>query len=276
MTRKTNVSLLFGAALGCLLLVVLYGALTSQSQEIFDPSGNTTSPTFSGQVKGADGSGTIPSYTFTNDTDLGWYRIGSDNLGFAAGGGLRWDFNTARLNLSSSYRLTWTGMGGLGASADGVHVLQNNAGTDYTRLQFGGTTSSFPGLERSGTTLKARLADGSGEGAFQADRFLAGRQQVTVADNTVGASAAAFTLTPTADFIEITCNDPDGCTATVSESGASMGDVVRIVNITANVVNFADSGGVTELAGALAMGQWDSLSMLYLADRYVELARANN
>ncbi len=257
-------------------LLCLGVAFTTHAQEIFDPSGNTVSPTFSGQVKGGDGSATIPSYSFTADTDLGWYRIGNDNLGAAAGGGLRWDFNTARLNLSSSYRLTWSGMGGLGASADGVHVLQNQAGTDYTRLQFGGTTASFPAIQRSGVFLQARLADDSGDAHLQAGYVIETRQQVSVPDNAVGASPAAFTLTPSSGFIELTCLDPDGCTATVSETGAVMGATVRIVNISAPAVSFADTGGVTELAGAFSMGQYDTLSLLYLSDRYVELARSNN
>lgn len=46
--------------------------------------------------------------------------------------------------------------------ADGVIRLKNFAGTDFGLLQFGGTTSSFPALKRSGTELQARLADDSG------------------------------------------------------------------------------------------------------------------
>lgn len=266
----------WGITIGLMGVLLLGAALSIPAQEIFDPSGNTVSPTFSGQVKASDGSGTIPSYSFTADTDLGWYRIGNDNLGAASGGGLRWDYNTARLNLSSSYRLTWSGMGGLGASADGVHVLQNQAGTDYTRLQFGGTTASFPALQRSGVTLQARLADDSGDAHLQAGYVVQTRQQVSVPDNTIGASAAAFTLTPSTGFIEVTCLDPDGCTATVSETGAVMGATVRIVNVSTNTVTFADTGGVTELVGVFAMGQYDSLSMIYISDRYVELSRSNN
>jgi len=45
--------------------------------------------------------------------------------------------------------------------SDGVIGLYNNAETDFSRLQFGGTTSSFPSLKRSSATLQARLADDS-------------------------------------------------------------------------------------------------------------------
>jgi hypothetical protein len=50
---------------------------------------------------------------------------------------------------------------------DGNWRLTNNAGTDFDRLQFGGTTSSFPALKRSSTTLQARLADDSAYAPIQ-------------------------------------------------------------------------------------------------------------
>ena len=46
--------------------------------------------------------------------------------------------------------------------ADGVLMLQNAALTSFTRLQFGGTTSSFPALGRSGATIQVLTADGGG------------------------------------------------------------------------------------------------------------------
>jgi hypothetical protein len=52
----------------------------------------------------------------------------------------------------------------LQATGDGVLRLTNNGNTDFNRLQFGGTTSSFPALKRSGATLQVRLADDSAFG----------------------------------------------------------------------------------------------------------------
>ncbi len=49
----------------------------------------------------------------------------------------------------------------INSPSSGVLGLYNNAGSDFGRLQFGGTTSSFPALKRSSTTLQARLADDS-------------------------------------------------------------------------------------------------------------------
>jgi hypothetical protein len=49
----------------------------------------------------------------------------------------------------------------IGAPGVGIHTLMNNGGTDYNRLQLGGTTSAFPAIKRFTTGLQARLADDS-------------------------------------------------------------------------------------------------------------------
>ncbi len=54
-----------------------------------------------------------------------------------------------------------SGRSAITSASDGVLKLSNNAGSDFTRLQFGGTTSSFPALTRSGTLLQVKLADDS-------------------------------------------------------------------------------------------------------------------
>lgn len=53
------------------------------------------------------------------------------------------------------------------AASNGVFTLYNAAGTDFGRLQFGGTTSSFPALKRSSTDIQVRLADDSGYAGLQ-------------------------------------------------------------------------------------------------------------
>jgi len=49
----------------------------------------------------------------------------------------------------------------ISSPADGRFLLTDNAAGDFGRLQFGGTTSAFPSLKRSGTGLDVRLADDS-------------------------------------------------------------------------------------------------------------------
>jgi hypothetical protein len=47
------------------------------------------------------------------------------------------------------------------SNGSGIIQLQNTAENDFSRLQFGGTTSSFPSLKRNGTAIDVRLADDS-------------------------------------------------------------------------------------------------------------------
>jgi hypothetical protein len=95
--------------------------------------------------------------------------------------------------------------------------------------------------------------------------------------STGNASPATLTLNPNSSYVEITCNDPDTCDITMDEAvPVRQGNVVTIVNLTTNVVDFADTANVSELAGAFAAGQYDTITLIYLSDRWVELARSNN
>ena len=62
----------------------------------------------------------------------------------------------------------WSSRSQIQSPADGVIALYNAAATDFTRLQFGGTSASFPALKRVAAELDARLADDSGYAAVRA------------------------------------------------------------------------------------------------------------
>lgn len=79
----------------------------------------------------------------------------------------------------------------MSSPADGVSLLTNAAATGFTRLDFGGTTSSFPAFQISGTTLIAGLADGTAGGALQATAFLTQTNCSNAASPAVCAAAAA-------------------------------------------------------------------------------------
>lgn len=64
-----------------------------------------------------------------------------------------------RITLAGSY--IWNTGSQIKCSTDSIIVLLNSAGTDFNRLQFGGTTSSYPSIKRSSAILQARLADDS-------------------------------------------------------------------------------------------------------------------
>jgi hypothetical protein len=61
---------------------------------------------------------------------------------------------------SASSSIAWTARSRLQTPADGVFTLTNNGVTGFSRLNFGGTTSSFVALQSSGTTLTIGTCDG--------------------------------------------------------------------------------------------------------------------
>jgi len=71
---------------------------------------------------------------------------------------------------TDGYVYTKTGAIRLAANS-GKILLTNSSGADFSRLQFGGTTSSYPSLRRAGTNILARLADDSGYCAITAGSF---------------------------------------------------------------------------------------------------------
>ena len=71
-------------------------------------------------------------------------------------------------------------------SNTGVITLSNDAATDFNRLQFGGTTSSFPALKRSGAGIEVRLADDSGYSVMLAAAYYLGSNKSQITSPTDG------------------------------------------------------------------------------------------
>jgi hypothetical protein len=61
----------------------------------------------------------------------------------------------------------WSGRSLMASPSNGVITLTNNGATDFSRLQYGGTTPAFPSEKRSGTIIQARLADDSDWASYQ-------------------------------------------------------------------------------------------------------------
>ncbi len=76
--------------------------------------------------------------------------------------------STGTITTSAAGQFIWSGRSLMNSPSDGVIELSNNAVTDFSRLQFGGTTSSFPALKRNTTTLAVRLADDSADAPLSA------------------------------------------------------------------------------------------------------------
>lgn len=79
------------------------------------------------------------------------FIVGNDGSATAVG-----SFTTgAGSFMTFSGRTLWT------SPVDGEIMFQNAAQTGFTRMEFGGNTSSFPALTRSSTELQVKLADDS-------------------------------------------------------------------------------------------------------------------
>jgi hypothetical protein len=134
----------------------------------------------------------------------GWmvYRAGTTNhwaivngdITHRATGNFQWSGQSDASNFSGDWLR-------LSRSAGGCLLLSANTSTEH-RLQFGGTTSSFPALKRSSATLQVRLADDSAYSVLDAQLRAQG-----AAPATTGATGTAGDIRYDADYIYV-------CTAT--------------------------------------------------------------
>lgn len=99
--------------------------------------------------------------------------------------------------------------------SDGVFTLSNNAGTDFGRLQFGGTTSAFPALKRNGVGFDVVRADDTA-GSFIRVTGVAVASLPAAA--TAGAGARAYVTDATATLTA-------GIGAVVTGGGANQSPV---------------------------------------------------
>jgi hypothetical protein len=113
---------------------------------------------------------------------------------------------------------------------------------------------------------------------FIDDRLFLGVDSVSIADNGNGGTAATHTLNPDTGYVEITCNDAQGCDVTMDEAApVEEGQTVFIVNVGSNTVNFANSAGVQHVSvNPVPLGQYDTISFLYIGDRWVQSSRSDN
>jgi hypothetical protein len=105
-----------------------------------------------GTEKGSGG-GTARNLHFQTDGSTRLYITTGGNIIIGNGDG----------TTQASSALVWQGNARINATntLTGVITLGNRDNDGFNRLQFGGTTSSFPALKRSSTVLQSRLADDS-------------------------------------------------------------------------------------------------------------------
>ena len=134
------------------------------------------------------------TYTSSTNYELGkleWasnvFRIGTEK-GSGGGTARALEFQTdgtTRATISANGQTTFSSgvrldsyldfstLGTIKYTAGGVLKVSNTAETDFNRLQFGGTTTSFPALKRNSAVLETKLADDSAYAQHAASVFQA-------------------------------------------------------------------------------------------------------
>lgn len=84
---------------------------------------------------------------------------GNERIKFDSAGGIQSEW-AITAGGSQGYRIS--GKIFIQGSSDGVMLLTNSGGDNFNRMQFGGTSSSFPSIKRNGAEINFRLADDSG------------------------------------------------------------------------------------------------------------------
>lgn len=85
---------------------------------------------------------------------------GTSRLDYGVTASSVWTFGASVIAPASGF-IQFSGRTYFESAADGLLVFRNNAGSGFSRLQFGGTTTAFPALKRSGAGLSHVLADGT-------------------------------------------------------------------------------------------------------------------
>jgi hypothetical protein len=174
--------------------------------------------------------------------------------------------SSASFQAGNSSQFRWSGRTRMLSPADGVLELWNTSQNGFTRIDMGGTTSSFPALAVNGTFLESKLADNSNETAILATahisegtKFTTSGAGCTVSGTTGGATVGSFTTTTTGTCTTtITMNGATGLTApngwscfasdvTSGVVGAQSGSSattaqLKIVTTTGDTVNFGCTG----------------------------------
>jgi hypothetical protein len=220
----------------------------------------------SGAVIIPDGSAAAAGMRFASfAAGTGLYADGSATLVYAMGGVARWSFSNTSITSQNGGAFRNAGAGeavfapvsnyGLGASS-------STAATMYV--------AGFPAQEWTRPTGGVYRSAVLGQAVDLP-------QAVTCTDNG-GGTAAALTVNPTGAAVYITNSDANGCVVTLGETNVTTGLRVELVVVSSagGTVDFADTSGVTELAGAFAAGLYDSLALRYISDRWIETGRSDN
>lgn len=131
--------------------------------------------------------------------------------------------------VGSTGQFYWNSRSQIFSPADGQIRLTDAAGTSFTILQFGLTTSAAPGIKRNGTALNFRLADDSADTDITLKGFTATGKGVFDATMTAGGTTGNQTINKPAGSVNIAAT---GTTVTVTNSFVTANSIIHCVVMT--------------------------------------------
>ncbi|QQR81480.1 MAG: hypothetical protein IPJ69_05005 [Deltaproteobacteria bacterium] len=181
------------------------------------------------------------------------------------------DFPTLsdNLTLDASTNISESGTNTLSItnSGSGSSLIINDQTSDTTPITF---TSS-------GDLIIGGVTAGGNQGNLRVGGFVKYTPQDLTVDSNGNGTAATFTITPHSSFIQIVCNDFDGCSGDISEAGAETGQTLLIANESGNPVTITGGGADARIAGGtITMGNSDSITLIYGFFNWIELSRNDN
>ena len=214
------------------------------------------------QLFGTPGSVGADDFGIGMEADFMWLGAGSSG-GFKfygqSGGNVllatiqRLVGNVGSIEVNAVGVFKWTGRSQIFSAADGDLTLETATGGAFGRINFGGTTTSFPALKRSTTTLQARLADDSAFTGFAASNITLSNntnQIVLGTTNTTTVTMAALAASRTFTLPDANSNPIQPLTCTGSDKVSAI-SAAGVITCTADVsggspaweglVNSADS-----------------------------------
>lgn len=176
-------------------------------------------------------------------------------------------FATSDIRTGNVGSLYWNGRAQMLSNADGSIEFTNQARTDFSCLQLGGTTTSYPGVCRSSTSVLFRLADNSADAPIGASNaVLSGFASLGTNPAASGAvrlaSAAAINSRNNANSADLILLD-----TTAADIMRIGGSNVQAIEATVGKINFGCSTS--------ACVQWNRSGTTFQALLADQSARAN-
>lgn len=159
-----------------------------------------------GNALAVTGSSALSATTATTIA-VGGATIGGNSLAVTGTGIISGNLTgSSNINCGAASSLGWTGRSQIISPTDGQIVLQNNAGTDFTYLKWGGGTSSFPAIRRASAALNIVLADGSADADVTAGNITASGNVGSGASQLLYFSGRSILAAPSDGVIRLTNN----------------------------------------------------------------------